>query len=175
LQDAGERSRFERALLPHLSAAYNLARWLTGNDHDAEDAVQESYLRAIKFFASFHGTDGRGWLLGIVRNTCYSLLQRRTSSGTPAVFDETVHSAPALDSGPPQILERQEARQSAHQAVQALPLELREVVVLRELEGLSYKQIAAIAGIPMGTVMSRLARARERLQQILGAPTGKEL
>jgi RNA polymerase sigma factor (sigma-70 family) len=168
LQDADERARLERALLPHLGAAYNLARWLTGNDHDAEDAVQETYLRAMKFFGGFHGTDGRAWLLTIVRNTCYTLLQRKAVHGTPAVFDEAVHGVTPSASGPPQMLERQENMQSARQAVEALPVELREVVVLRELEGLSYKEIAVAAAIPIGTVMSRLARGRERLQQILG-------
>jgi RNA polymerase sigma factor (sigma-70 family) len=168
LQDADERARFERALLPHLGAAYNLARWLTGNDHDAEDAVQETYLRAMKFFGGFHGTDGRAWLLTIVRNTCYTLLQRKTVHGMPAVFDEAVHGVTGQASGPAQMLERQENVQSARQAVEALPVELREVVVLRELEGLSYKEIAVAAAIPIGTVMSRLARGRERLQQILG-------
>jgi RNA polymerase sigma factor (sigma-70 family) len=176
LQDADERTRLERALLPHLGAAYNLARWLTGNDHDAEDAVQETYLRAMKSFGGFHGTDGRAWLLTIVRNTCYTLLQRKAAHGMPAVFDEAVHGVTPHDSGPAQRLERQEARQSARQAVEALPVELREVVVLRELEGLSYKEIAVAADIPIGTVMSRLARARERLQQILGeaGTAGKE-
>jgi RNA polymerase sigma factor (sigma-70 family) len=176
LQDADERGRLERALLPHLGAAYNLARWLTGNDHDAEDAVQETYLRAMKFFGGFHGTDGRAWLLTIVRNTCYTLLQRKTAHGAPAVFDEAVHGLTAADSGPAQMLERQETQQSTRQAMEALPVDLREVVVLRELEGMSYKEIAAVAAIPIGTVMSRLARARERLQQILGAAgtAGKE-
>jgi RNA polymerase sigma factor (sigma-70 family) len=174
LQDADERVRFERALLPHLGAAYNLARWLTGNDHDAEDAVQETYLRAMKFFGGFHGTDGRGWLLTIVRNTCYTLLQRKTAHGTPAVYDEAVHGVTAGDSGPSQMLERQETRQSTRQAVEALPVELREVVVLRELQGLSYKEIATVADIPIGTVMSRLARARERLQQTLSEASKKE-
>jgi RNA polymerase sigma factor (sigma-70 family) len=176
LQDVDERARFERILLPHLAAAYNLARWLTGNDHDAEEVVQETYLRAMKFFGGFHGTDGRGWLLTIVRNTCYSLLQRKKMQGPVAVFDEAVHGIPGDQGGPAQALERKETQESALRAIEALPLEMREVVVLRELEGLSYKEIAAVAGIAMGTVMSRLARARERLQQILGeaGTAGKE-
>jgi RNA polymerase sigma-70 factor (ECF subfamily) len=169
LHDVEERARFERILLPHLSAAYNLARWLTGNDHDAEDAVQESYLRAVKFFGGFHGSDGRGWLLAIVRNACYSQLERKKAQGAVAAFDEQVHAVTA-DAGPVHDLQRQESRQTALRAVEALPVEMREVVVLRELEGLSYKEIAAVAGIPIGTVMSRLARGRERLQQLLGAP-----
>jgi RNA polymerase sigma-70 factor (ECF subfamily) len=156
-----------------LGAAYNLARWLTGNDHDAEDMVQEAYLRAMKFFGGFHGADGRGWLLTIVRNTCYTLLEHKKSHGMPATFDEAVHGALAGTPSPAELLERKEDKQSAQRAVQALPVELREVVVLRELEGLSYKEIAAIAGIPLGTVMSRLARGRERLQQLLGEGQGE--
>jgi RNA polymerase sigma factor (sigma-70 family) len=168
LHDVDERARFERILLPHLGAAYNLARWLTGNDHDAEDAVQESYLRAVKFFGGFHGTDGRSWLLAIVRNACYTQLDRKKTQGTLAVFDEALHSVTANFQGPAEDLQRKETRESTLQAVEALPMEMREVVVLRDLEGLSYKEIASVAGIPIGTVMSRLARGRERLQQILG-------
>jgi RNA polymerase sigma-70 factor (ECF subfamily) len=168
LHDADERVRFERALLPHLGAAYNLARWLTGSDHDAEDVVQDAYMRALKFFAGFHGSDGRAWLLAIVRNACYTWLKGKQVHGTPVSLDETVHTVPSQAGNPEALLVRQEEKQSALAAIEALPVELREVVVLRELEGLSYKDIAAIADIPVGTVMSRLARARERLQQSLG-------
>jgi RNA polymerase sigma-70 factor (ECF subfamily) len=173
LHDADDRARFERALLPHLGAAYNLARWLTGDDHDAEDVVQEAYVRALKSFAGFHGDDGKAWLLAIVRNTCYTRLRQERGRGTPAPFDEAVHAAPD-DDDPARLAQRREERQSALAAVEALPVELREVVVLRELEGLSYRQIAAVAGLPLGTVMSRLARGRERLQQTLAARTDKE-
>ena len=169
LVDDRERLKlFEQMVMPHLDAAYNLARWLAGNDHDAQDVAQEASLRAFKFFGNFRGENARAWLLTIVRNTCYTLLQRKTVHGTPAVFDEAVHGVTGQASGPAQMLERQENMQSARQAVEALPVELREVVVLRELEGLSYKEIAVAAAIPIGTVMSRLARGRERLQQILG-------
>jgi len=159
--------RFEQAVLPHLDAAYNLARWLTQNDHDAEDVVQEAYLRALQFFGGFHGADGRPWLLKIVRNTCYTWLQKHGGLKPTMVFDEEQHSVGADAANPETLLQRCEDRELLRQAVEELPLEFREVVVLRELEGLCYKDIAELAGIPMGTVMSRLARARERLQQSL--------
>jgi RNA polymerase sigma-70 factor (ECF subfamily) len=167
LPDADERARFEEALLPHLGAAYNLARWLTRDDHDAQDVVQEAYLRALKFFGGFHGGDGRGWLLTIVRNACHTWLAHKRARGA-AAFDEEVHGVAADAAAPDTALARKEGRQAVRQAVEELPLELREVVVLRELEGLSYKEIAAAAGVPIGTVMSRLSRARERLQRRLG-------
>jgi RNA polymerase sigma factor (sigma-70 family) len=163
LQEA-DRGRFEQALLPHLGAAYNLARWLTRDEHEAEDLVQEAYLRALKSFAGFHGADGRAWLLMIVRNTCYTWLERKRARGPGSTFDEKIHGAQDDTLNPETLLLRKEDRESVQQAVEALPVELREVVVLRELEGLSYKEIAAIANIPIGTVMSRLARARDRLQ-----------
>jgi RNA polymerase sigma-70 factor (ECF subfamily) len=161
LQAADDRDRFEQALLPHLGAAYNLARWLTRDEHDAEDVVQEAYFRALKSFSGFHGTDGRAWLLAIVRNACYTWLQQRHVREPAKAFDEEIHS---VDTGvtPVSLLMQEENKQTVHQVVEELPAALREVIVLRELEGLSYKEIAAIADIPMGTVMSRLARARER-------------
>ena len=161
----------EQALLPHLDAAYNLARWLTGNDHDAQDVVQEAYLRACQFFGGFRGTDGRAWLLTIVRNTCYTWLQRnRRYSSIP--FDEEQHGIAAETPADP--VEQAEDRSALRRALEALPPEFREVVVLRELEGLSYREIAAVAGLAVGTVMSRLARARERLQRHLLGNMKKE-
>jgi len=153
-------------MLPHLGAAYNLARWLTRDDHGAEDVVQEAYLRALKSFGRFHGIDGRPWLLAIVRNVCYTWLQQQRNRGPVASFDEALHGADALD--PETLLLRKEDQLAVRQAVDELPVELREVVVLRELEGLSYKEIATVAEIPLGTVMSRLSRARDRLHQRLG-------
>jgi RNA polymerase sigma-70 factor (ECF subfamily) len=167
LQGTDERARFEQALLPHLGAAYNLARWLTQDEHDAEDVVQEAYLRALKSFGGFRGGDGRAWLLAIIRNTCYTRLRQKQAQGSVMAFDETVHDAPVPSLDPEQQAVRRENQQAVRRAVEALPVELREVVVLRELEGLSYKEIAAVAEIPLGTVMSRLARARDRLQQRL--------
>jgi RNA polymerase sigma factor (sigma-70 family) len=167
LQGTEERERFEQALLPHLDAAYNLARWMTGDDHDAEDLVQGAYLRALKFFGGFRGENSRAWLLRIVRNVCYTWRDQKRAGGTATAFDEEVHGVEFDTLGPERRLLLEEDKQSVRRAVEELPVELREVVVLRELEGLSYKEIAAIAEIPMGTVMSRLARARERLHERL--------
>jgi RNA polymerase sigma factor (sigma-70 family) len=161
--------RFEQAMLPHLDAAHNLARWLTRNEHDAQDMVQEAYLRAFKFFDGFRGVDARAWLLTTVRNTCYTWLEqnRRNQAATP--FDEEIHhvdedafnpSAQALKSGDVELLK---------EALEQLPDEFREVIVLRDLEEMSYKQIAEVINAPLGTVMSRLARARSKLKQILCA------
>jgi RNA polymerase sigma-70 factor (ECF subfamily) len=160
-------ARFEQVIVPHLDAAYNLARWLTGNDHDAEDVVQEATLRAMQFFGGFHGERGRSWLLAIVRNTCFTWLKKHRGREPAVNFDEDLHS-PAGDPLDPQaILLREEDRQALQQSLEELPPEFREVIVLRELEGLSYQEIATIAAIPVGTVMSRLARGRGRLQQRL--------
>jgi RNA polymerase sigma-70 factor (ECF subfamily) len=174
LRDDEELARFERAILPHLDAAYNLARWLTRNGHDAEDVVQEACLRAYQFFGGFHGSDGRAWLLTVVRNTCYTWLERNRPREPVTAFDEDKHSAADPGASPPSLALRSEDRQLLHQALEQLPPEHREVIVLRELEGFSYKDIAGIAGIPLGTVMSRLARARERLQQALTGHASKE-
>jgi RNA polymerase sigma factor (sigma-70 family) len=165
LQAEPDRARFEQAIVPHLDAAYNLARWLACNDHDAEDIVQEAYLRAFQFFRGFHGTDGRPWLLTIVRNTCYTWLQKNRGHQPTMTFDETVYSAGAGAPDPEELLIQDEDKQLLRDAIDELAAEFREVLVLRELEGFSYKEIAAITGIPVGTVMSRLARARERLEQ----------
>jgi RNA polymerase sigma-70 factor (ECF subfamily) len=159
--------QFDKTVLPHLDAAFNLARWLTRNDHDAEDVVQEAYMRAYQFFDSFHGGDGRAWLLRIVRNTCYSWLEKNRPREPAVAFDETKHSAQRADTGPEAPLVANENREVLRRALEELPSEFRETIVLRNLEGLSYKEIAAVSGVPIGTVMSRLARARERLQECL--------
>jgi RNA polymerase sigma factor (sigma-70 family) len=167
LPGAEERERFERAVLPHLDAAYNLARWLTRDVHDAEDVVQASYLRALRFFGGYHGANNRAWILTIVRNACYTLLEQKGTRGESTTFDETIHGMGSDAMDPEKQLMTEDDKQSVRRAVEELPLELREVVVLRELEEMSYREIAAIAEIPLGTVMSRLARARERLRQRL--------
>jgi RNA polymerase sigma-70 factor (ECF subfamily) len=158
---------FETAILPHLDAAYNLARWLTRNEHDAQDMVQEAYLRAFKFFDGFHGADARAWLITIVRNTCYTWLQQNRPRDVATSFDEDIHSGESDAANPATLVLRSADHQMLKQALEELPAEFREVVVLRDLEGFSYKEIADIAKIPPGTVMSRLARARERLKQLL--------
>ncbi len=157
--------RFDKTILPHLAAAFNLARWLTRNDHDAEDVVQEAYLRAYQFFDRYHGGDGRSWLLRIVRNTCYNWLEKNRPREPVAAFDETRHSTELKPVGPETALLANEDREMLRRALEELPSEFREAIVLRELEGLSYKDIAAVSGVPIGTVRSRLARARERLQE----------
>jgi len=172
--EENERRRFEHAILPHLGAAYNLARWLTRDEHAAEDLVQEAYLRALKSFAGFHGTDGRGWLLMIVRNSCYTWLRQQHAHGPATAFDEEIHGMSGEASSPAAVALQKEDRQAVRQALESLSVEFREVVVLRELEGLSYKEIAAIADISIGTVMSRLARARAQLGRRLGQRMSEE-
>jgi RNA polymerase sigma-70 factor (ECF subfamily) len=167
-QRSDPAARFEQAMLPHMNAAYNLARWLMRNESDAEDAVQEAYLRAFRFFESFQGEDGRGWLLAIVRNTCRTALVK---SGTPAKnaeFQEEIHSFPGVDDVTTETqLARQDDIDSVRWCIERLPAEYREVIVLRELEQMSYKEIAGAIAAPLGTIMSRLARARARLQDCL--------
>lgn len=162
-----EAMNFEEAVLPHLDAAYNLARWLTRNDDDAKDVVQESFLRALKFFGGFHGSEGRPWLLTIVRNTCYTWLKRNRSTEL-AELDEAQYLGETDASDPETLSVRNSQKRLVREALERLPVEFREVMVMRELEELSYKEIAAVVGIPLGTVMSRLARARKRLYASLG-------
>ncbi|HEX9304866.1 MAG TPA: sigma-70 family RNA polymerase sigma factor [Thermoanaerobaculia bacterium] len=165
LREQSDVARFEQAVLPHMDAAYNLARWLTRNDADAADVTQEAFLRALKFFGGFRGGDTRAWLLTIVRNTCYTWLRRNRVNELATPFDEEAHSGESDD--PETILLEGADREMLRQALEALPVEFREVMILRELEGLSYKKIAGIADVPVGTVMSRLARARKRLRLVL--------
>jgi len=162
----GAAAFFERLFLPHLNAAYNLARWLTPDDQSAEDLVQEASLRAWKSFDGFAGGDGRPWLLSIVRNTW---LQRSRPAKVDAAFDEEIPSNGSDGSNPEAALLQNLDRQLLKRALEELPLEFREVLIMRELEGLSYKEIADVADLPVGTVMSRLARARQRLQRGLAS------
>ena len=168
------QSLVEQALLPHLDAAYNLARWLTRDNQDAEDVVQEACVRAIRFFGSFRGGDGRAWLLAIVRNACYDWLRRRGAPDATTPFDEEIHSIEQPSETPEALLLQRADRKTLERALAALPVGWREVVVLRELEGLSYRQIADIVGVPVGTVMSRLARARARLQRQVAEQADEE-
>jgi RNA polymerase sigma factor (sigma-70 family) len=165
---------FEEAVLPHLRAAYNLAHWLTRNETDAEDVVQEAYLRAFKHFGRFRGGDGLPWLLAIVRNTAYTWMQHNRSPELMIHLDDELHEIESKDLNPEALLLQSANTQMVRRTLEELPIEFREVVVLRELEGLSYKQIADVAEIPLGTVMSRLARARKRLQQGLAGHGNKE-
>ena len=159
--------RFEQAILPHLDAAYNLARWLTRNDHDAQDMVQEACLRAFKFFDGFHGVDARAWLLTTVRNTCYTWLEQNRRSRVTTSFDEEIHTVEEDALNPSALALKTSDMEMLKESLEELPDEFREVIVLRDLEELSYKQIAEVINVPLGTVMSRLARARARLKGIL--------
>ena len=163
------RRSFEEVVLPHLDAAFNYARWLTRNEADAEDVVQDAYVRAFKFFSSFRGDDARSWLLTIVRNTWYGRFPRRTAGVTVVRTDEDGDDRPDQSLNPEALVMQQETVERVRGALEELPADFREVLVLRELEGLSYKEIAAVVTIPVGTVMSRLARGRERLFAVLGA------
>ena len=158
---------FEELILPHLDAAYNLARWLTRNTQDAEDIVQEAYLRAFRFFDGFRGGNARTWLLKIVRNTCYTWLDQNRAQQVTDTFDEQVNTDVTESQNPETLLLQKADGQLLNQALEELPMAFREVFVLLELEGLSYKGIAEVLGIPIGTVMSRLARARTRLRELL--------
>jgi RNA polymerase sigma-70 factor (ECF subfamily) len=186
LSDRAKIRRFEEIALRHLDAAYNLARWLTRNADDAEDVVQESFLRALKYFDGFRGEDGRSWLLTIVRHTCYTWLQTNRPKDTVPFREDLGYEEGEEDSAgrmgeaqastdSPEALALQRAdAELLNAAIGELPLEFREALVLRELEDLSYKEIAKVLEIPLGTVMSRLARARKLLQRSLVAHLAKE-
>lgn len=172
MREPQERIRFEQLVLPHLNSAANLARWLLRNRADAEDVVQEAMLRAYRFFDRFHGGDARAWLLQIVRNTCYTWLEKNRPAELMTEFNEEVHQQPSAN--PETLASQSDDRERLMRALESLPARAREVLVLRELEGCSYKEIAEIAAIPIGTVMSTLARARDRLQRTLTATTAEE-
>ncbi len=168
MEEHDKQARFEETIMPHLDAAFNLARWLTRNEHDAQDVVQDAFLRAFKFFEGFHGGNSRSWLLSIVRHTTYTWLQKNRRPELATVFDEEQHDVEDTASNPEVLLLKNADRQEIMKAVEELPVEFREAMILRELEGMSYGEIADMTDVPVGTVMSRLARARKRLQQSLG-------
>jgi len=163
-----EGGGLDEVLITHLDAAYNLARWLVRNVEDAEDVVQEAYLRAFQYADGFRGGDARAWLLAIVRNTSYGWLRKKSASDFTAQFDEEIHSSPLDTSSPEQLLLQTADARLVEAALSELPVRFREILVLRELEGLSYKEIAEVIGVPMGTVMSTLSRARQRFRQAAG-------
>ena len=169
MDEAVRHALFEQTMLPHLNSSYNLARWLTRNEHDAEDVVQEAYLRAYRFFDGFQGGDGRAWLLTVVRNTYLSWLRRTKGDKFMTSFDEQAHPSGREEANPESMLVRDSKLDSLRECVEALPLEYREVVVMRELEEMSYREISDVAGVPIGTVMSRLSRGRKRLLECMTA------
>lgn len=166
LADPAEQQRFEALVLPHLDAAHNLARWLVRRDAEAQDLAQEAMLRAYRFFGGFRGGDPRAWLLKIVRNTCYTWLAEARDEPRDEEFDESLHVV--LEQTPESLAIAGAERERLARALERLPCRAREVFVLRELEGCSYREIAEITGIPIGTVMSSLSRARQRLKEALG-------
>ena len=172
--ERAELASFEETMLPHLDAAHNLARWLLRNEQDAQDVVQEAYLRAFKSFGGFHGSNGRAWLLTIVRNTSYTLLKKNRAVDLTTTFDEEIHATDHDSASPAAVLEHAEEAELIRKAMEELPAEFREILALRHQEGLSYKEIGEIVKIPAGTVMSRLARARAKLREYLAVQIGKE-
>jgi RNA polymerase sigma factor (sigma-70 family) len=165
---------FEETVLPHLDAAFNYARWLTRNDIEAEDVVQDACVRAMRFFSSLRDDDARAWLFTIVRNTWYSRVSRRAHIAVGSALNGGQDQWPDRALDPEERLLQQHTVTVVRAALEQLPVDFREVIVLREIEGLSYKEIAAVVGVPIGTVMSRLARARDRLQAILTLASPKE-
>jgi RNA polymerase sigma-70 factor (ECF subfamily) len=167
VDDEDKQARFDALVMPHLDAAYNLARWLTGNEHDAQDVTQEACLRAFKFLDGFRGGNSRSWLLSIVRNTGYTWLKRNRRSDLSTSIDEQMETLEDTSVVPDRLLFREDDHELLQRALEELPPEFREVLILRELEELSYKEIALITQLPIGTVMSRLARGRKQLEQHL--------
>jgi RNA polymerase sigma-70 factor (ECF subfamily) len=155
-------SEFEQLFMPHINAAYNLARWLTRDAADADDVVQEAYMRAFRFAGNYHGGDSRAWLLKIVRNTCYTWLKKNRPREIIYELEEDEHQASTGD--PEKILQENIDRRTVRRLLEGLPAAYREIVVMRDIEGLSYKEISAVTELPLGTVMSRHSRARKRLQ-----------
>jgi RNA polymerase sigma-70 factor (ECF subfamily) len=174
MPERDQRLCFAQLILPHLDAAYNLARWLTHNDQDAQDMVQDACLRAFRFLPSFRGSNSRVWLLTIVRNTCYTWLQQRRQDELTTPFDEEIHDIESDALNPEVLYLKRIEHDKIKESFESLPVEYREVIVLRELEGLSYKDISAIVHVPLGTVMSRLARARRQLQGYLATQMNDE-
>ena len=168
VSDTARRERFEQTVLPHLAAAYNLARWLTRNDQEAQDVTQEACMRAFRFFDGYQGGNMRTWLLTIVRNTCYTWLHKNRRADSTELFNEEIHSSEVSGSANPEIQVPASAdKETLNRALEVLPDVFREALVLREIEGVSYKEIANVTSVSLGTVMSLLARARMRLRQSL--------
>lgn len=166
--DDSRTRRFEAVALPHLPAAYNLARWICRNEADAADVVQEAVMRALQYFDGYRGGDARAWLLQIVRNSAHTWIGRNRPAGQVPLIDTEVEAAGYAEDPMTAVASRAESA-AVRQAITRLPLEQREVLILREFEDLSYRQIAAVIDSPIGTVMSRLSRARDQLAAIIRA------
>ena len=175
MRDGERLDRFEAMVMPHLDAAYSLARWLTRNADDADDVVQEAFLRAFRFFDDLRASDCRPWLLTIVRNTCYSWLRRNRAHELVADGDDAIYAVADAGPSPEALLVREADAARLERAIERLRPEYREVLILREYEGLSYKEIAEVTGVSLGTVMSRLSRARQRLYDSHTRGPGKEV
>ena len=165
---------FEDKMLPHLNAAYTLARWLTGNVQDAEEAVQDAYLRALRFFDNYRGGDGRAWLLQIVRNTCYSQLRKKIPHSSDAEFDEEIHAHDYACSTPETIAIKSADSAMVRKAIEELPARYREIVILREIEGMSYSEMGKILNESLGNIRTMLFRARQRLKKRLIEVTNQQ-
>jgi len=172
---SGGPAGFDEVVLPHLDAAYNLARWLVRNPHDAEDIVQEACLRAVRFFGGYQEGNARAWLLRIVRNTAYTFLEKKRPGELAEEFDETIHAGERVQPDAEATLLQSVENRMLQEALEGLPVRFREAIILRELEGLSYKEIAEVMGIPIGTVMSSLARGRTQLRDLLLRGRGQEV
>ena len=175
INDRSRSARFESQMLPFMSEAYNLARWIMKDESDARDATQDAYVKAFRYFESFHGDSGRAWLLRIVRNVCYDALRARDSHRNIMSLDKEMVAAAADPKPAPNVIAIREATQlRVRAALEALPLEFRTVIILRELDGFSYKEISGIVGVPLGTVMSRLSRARQQIATLLQEEGGNK-
>jgi RNA polymerase sigma factor (sigma-70 family) len=170
-----KETSFEQIILPYLDDAYNLARWMTRNPEDAKDIVQESLIRAFRYFEGYHGGSAKAWLLTIVRNTGYTWLRQHRAHESNTVLEEAALDVPEQSPGPDTQMAQSANQELLRKALEKIPLEFREIVILRDLEGFSYKEMVAITGLPIGTVMSRLSRARNRLQREVMDRGGKEV
>jgi RNA polymerase sigma-70 factor (ECF subfamily) len=174
-RETSGRLDFEQLVLPNLDAAYNLARWLVRNPHDAEDVVQEACLRAVRFSGGYQEGNARAWLLRIVRNTAYSFLEKKRPGDLAEEFDETIHAGEPMQRDAETILVQLVESQKLQEALEGLPVGFREAIILRELEGFSYKQISEVMDVPIGTVMSSLARGRAQSRERLLRGPGREV
>jgi RNA polymerase sigma-70 factor (ECF subfamily) len=168
--EAAKLKRFEELALPHLDAVHNFARWLTRNDDEAQEVAQETFLRALRYFDSYRGSDAKAWLFSICRNSCQTWRSRKRQTAATESFDEKLHSFPTVMRDQEQRMIDADRVATIRECIEILPLEYREVLILRELEEMSYRKISEVTAVPVGTVMSRLSRARKRLVECAAVP-----